>query len=54
MSLPLQWTEVRATLIPGDFNMGDCATWRHRADPWSDFFQDRQSLNAAARLLTRL
>jgi len=25
-----------------------------RADPWSDFFEDRQSLNDAARLLTKL
>lgn len=54
VSLPLQWSEVRPTLTPADFNMGNCAAWLRRADPWSDFFQDRQSLKAAASLLTRL
>jgi bifunctional non-homologous end joining protein LigD len=54
VSLPLQWSEVRPTLSPADFNVGNCAVWLRRRDPWSDFFQDRQSLNAAARLLTRL
>jgi bifunctional non-homologous end joining protein LigD len=54
VSLPLQWSEVRPTLIPADFNMGNCAAWLRRADPWSDFFKDRQSLEDAARLLTRL
>jgi len=54
ISIPLKWSEVRSTLIPSDFNMGNCATWLRRADPWSDFFEDRQSLNDATRLLTRL
>jgi bifunctional non-homologous end joining protein LigD len=54
ISIPLRWSEVRSTLIPSDFNIGNCATWLRRADPWSDFFEDRQSLNDATRLLTRL
>jgi bifunctional non-homologous end joining protein LigD len=54
ISIPLKWSEVRSTLIPSDFNMGNCATWLRRADPWSDFFEDRQSLKDATRLLTRL
>jgi bifunctional non-homologous end joining protein LigD len=54
ISIPLKWSEVRSTLIPSDFNMGNCATWLRRADPWSDFFEDRQSLNDAGQLLTRL
>lgn len=54
ISIPLRWSEVRSTLIPSDFNIGNCATWLRRADPWSDFFQDRQSLNDTRRLLTRL
>jgi hypothetical protein len=32
--------------------MGNFAKWRKRADPWSDFFENRQSLKEAARLLT--
>jgi bifunctional non-homologous end joining protein LigD len=54
ISIPLKWSEVRSTLIPSDFNIGNCATWLRRADPWSDFFEDRQSLSDARRLLTRL
>jgi bifunctional non-homologous end joining protein LigD len=54
ISIPLKWSEVRSTLIPSDFNIGNCATWLRRADPWSDFFEDRQSLNDARRLLTRV
>jgi bifunctional non-homologous end joining protein LigD len=54
ISIPLKWSEARSTLIPSDFNIGNCATWLRRADPWSDFFEDRQSLNDARRLLTKL
>jgi bifunctional non-homologous end joining protein LigD len=54
ISIPLKWSEVRSTLIPSDFNIGNRATWLRRADPWSDFFEDRQPLNDARRLLTRL
>ena len=54
VSTPLKWSEVKSALIPADFNMGNCATWLRRADPWSDFFEDRQSLDGAKRLLARL
>jgi len=54
ISIPLKWSEVRSTLIPSDFNIGNRAAWLRRADPWSDFFEDRQPLNDARRLLTRL
>lgn len=54
VSIPLKWSEVRATLVPSDFNIGNRATWLRRSDPWGDFFGDRQSLADAARLLTRL
>jgi bifunctional non-homologous end joining protein LigD len=54
VSIPLKWSEVRAALIPSDFNIGNCTTWLRRSDPWGDFFVDRQSLADAARLLTRL
>jgi bifunctional non-homologous end joining protein LigD len=54
ISIPLKWSEVRSTLIPSDFNIGNRATWLRRPDPWSEFFEDRQPLNDARRLLTRL
>jgi bifunctional non-homologous end joining protein LigD len=54
VSIPLKWTEVKSLLSPADFNMGNCAAWLRRADPWSDFFEERQSLNNANRLLVKL
>ena len=54
VSTPLEWSEVKPTLIPADFNMGNFAKRLKRADPWSDFFKNRQSLKDAARLLNKL
>ena len=54
VSTPLEWAEVKPTLIPADFNMGNFAMRLKRADPWSDFFKNRQSLKDAARLLNKL
>jgi bifunctional non-homologous end joining protein LigD len=54
ISTPLEWSEVKPTLIPSDFNMGNFAMRLKRADPWSDFFENRQSLEDAARFLNKL
>jgi bifunctional non-homologous end joining protein LigD len=54
VSTPLEWSEVKSTLVPSDFNMGNFAKRLKRADPWSDFFAARQPLKDAARLLSRL
>jgi bifunctional non-homologous end joining protein LigD len=54
ISTPLEWSEVTPTLIPSDFNLGNFAKRLKRADPWRDFFENRQSLKAAARLLDKL
>jgi bifunctional non-homologous end joining protein LigD len=54
ISTPLKWSEVKPTLVPSDFNMGNFATRLQRADPWSDFFESRQSLNDATRLVNKL
>lgn len=54
ISTRLEWSEVKPTLIPSDFNMGNFAKRLKRADPWSDFFENRQSLRDAARLLSKL
>lgn len=54
ISTPLQWSEVAPALNPSDFNMGNFAKRLKRADPWSDFFENRQALKNAARLLKKL
>jgi len=54
ISTPLEWPEVKPTLIPSDFNMGNFAKRLRCADPWNDFFKNRQSLREASRLLGKL
>lgn len=54
ISWPLDWPEVKPTLIPSDFNLGNFATRLGRTHPWSDFFDNRQSLENPDRLLNRL
>jgi bifunctional non-homologous end joining protein LigD len=54
ISTPLEWSEVKPTLIPSDFNMGNFSKRLRRADPWNDFFRNRQSLKDAARRLGKL
>jgi bifunctional non-homologous end joining protein LigD len=54
VSTPLEWSEVKPTLDPTDFNMGNFAKRAKRADPWADFFEARQTLKDAARLLRSL
>lgn len=54
ISTPLAWSEVKPTLVPSEFNMGNFAARLKRADPWQDFFENRQSLRNASRLLSNL
>jgi bifunctional non-homologous end joining protein LigD len=54
ISTPLKWSEVTPELVPSNFNLGNFARRLRRPDPWSDFFENRQSLEEAARLLTKL
>ena len=54
ISTPLEWSEVKPTLIPSDFNMGTFAKRLKHTDPWSDFFERRQSLGDASQLLSKL
>jgi bifunctional non-homologous end joining protein LigD len=54
ISTPLKWSEVKPTLMPSDFNMGNFAVRLKRADPWSDFFESRQSLSDAMAAVKRL
>lgn len=48
VSTPLDWSEVKPTLNPSDFNIGNFAQRFKHADPWEDFFGSRQSLKQAA------
>ena len=54
ISTPLDWSEVKPTLVPSSFNLATFAKRLRRADPWSNFFRSRQSLTDATRLLTKL
>jgi bifunctional non-homologous end joining protein LigD len=54
ISTPLQWSEVKPTLVPSDFNIGNFAMRLKRAGPWSDFFEVRQSLKDALAAVKKL
>jgi bifunctional non-homologous end joining protein LigD len=54
ISIPLEWSEVKPTLIPSNFNMGNFRTRLGGPDPWENFFRSRQPLKAAIAALRRL
>ncbi len=54
ISTPLDWSEVTPALAPADFNLGNYARRIGSADPWRGFFENRQALDEAVRLLSRL
>ena len=54
VSTPLAWSEVRPTLNPTDFNMGNIRERLSRNDPWKTFFESRQSLRPALRAASSL
>ena len=54
ISTPLKWAKVTPNLVPSEFNLGNFAKRIKRDDPWADFFDNRQSLKDAARMLKRL
>jgi bifunctional non-homologous end joining protein LigD len=43
-SMPLDWAQVKPTLDPSKFNLGNYEKVLARADPWKDFFTSRQAL----------
>ena len=53
-SMPLAWSKIKPTLDPRDFNLGNYTQRLAGPDPWSDFFQTRQSLRAATKNLAKL
>ena len=51
ISTPLAWSEVKASLDPTRFNLGNFQARLRRKDPWAEFFRSRQTLrNAVSRL----
>jgi bifunctional non-homologous end joining protein LigD len=54
VSTPLDWSEVKQKLDPSEFNIGNFAKRLKRADPWKDFFKQRQSLEKATKALQKL
>jgi bifunctional non-homologous end joining protein LigD len=53
VSTPLDWSEVTPKLDPAKFNIGNFGERLRRADPWADFFRARQSIQAAAKALSK-
>lgn len=43
-SMPLDWSEVKPSLDPAAFNLGNYEKLLAKHDPWKDFFKSRQSL----------
>jgi len=54
VSTPLDWKEVKPSLDPASFNIGNFAKRAKRRDPWEDFFNSRQSLRAAAKVVGKI
>ena len=54
ISTPLEWSKLKPTLVPSDFNMGNFQQRLQSPDPWEDFFRSRQSLKDAMGALSRL
>ena len=54
VSTPLAWSEVKTSLDPAEFNIGNFKSRRKRNDPWAEFFASRENLKAAQKELERL
>src|ERR1700686_981255 len=50
-SMPLSWSEVSPSIDPSEFNLGNYTKRLSAADPWQDFFKNRQPLAAAINAL---
>jgi len=52
-SMPLRWQDVKPSLDPSRFNLGNFKKHLAGSDPWQDFFKRRQSLGEAVKALHR-
>ena len=53
-SMPLRWQDVKPSLDPSLFNLGNFEKQLEGSDPWQDFFARRQSLGEAVKALHRI
>jgi bifunctional non-homologous end joining protein LigD len=53
-SMPLAWSEVKPSLDPTTFNLGNFRERLKRKDPWANFFESRQNFAAASKRLNKL
>ncbi|HUJ49523.1 MAG TPA: non-homologous end-joining DNA ligase [Bryobacteraceae bacterium] len=53
-SMPLRWSEVKPSLVPSDFNIGNYEKRLAGRDPWEGFFASRQSIKSAAKELAKI
>jgi bifunctional non-homologous end joining protein LigD len=53
-SMPLAWAEVKPSLDPATFNLGNFRERLKRKDPWGNFFASRQNFAAASKRLSKL
>jgi bifunctional non-homologous end joining protein LigD len=53
VSTPLLWSEVKPTLNPANFNIGNFVKLK-RKDPWANLFSSRQNLKSAIATLKKL
>jgi bifunctional non-homologous end joining protein LigD len=54
VSTPLAWAEVKTSLDPAEFNIGNFKNRLNRPDPWGKFFASRENLKTAQKALQRL
>jgi bifunctional non-homologous end joining protein LigD len=54
ISMPLDWSEVKPTLVPSNFNLGNFHKCLAGSNPWENFFRTRQSLKDATAALRKL
>lgn len=47
VSTPLAWSEVKPSLDPTKYNLGNFTNRLNKKDPWADFFKSRQDLTDA-------
>lgn len=53
-SAPLSWAEVKPSLAPSDFNLGNYKQRLAGRDPWKDFWASRQPIKAAVTALHKI
>lgn len=53
-SMPLAWDEVKPSLDPASFNLGNFRERLRRKDPWANFFASRQNFATASKRLGKV